>query len=741
MKRRLAKIALALALLAVAVEVAILCTPLPRSLTDGLPPSVEFLDRDGHPLRLLLADECRFSRQIATPDLAPAIIDATLSAEDKRFFSHHGIDPLATARAVWQRIRGASVASGASTITQQVIKLAVPGQRTIARKLREIWLALALEQTWSKERILTEYLNRLEYGNLCTGIAAASRFYFQKPPADLSPAEAAFLAGIPRAPSRLNPRTDPSAARARQQWVLARMAANRRIDAATFSRALDEPLHIAPSGRQFEAPHFVDLLLHRSGLTPAADGTVRTTLDLALTHFAEESIAKNVALLADKNAGSGAAVVIDNATGDVLALAGSGDYFQTGDGQIDGAWMVRSPGSAVKPFTYLLALEAGAEPATIVPDVPTEFATDTGIYRPNNYNHRFYGPVSLRFALGNSLNVGAIRALQIGGGTEALHRFLRKCGITTLGHPADYYGLGLTLGNGEVRLLELTNAVAALARLGTYRPYRLLARADIAPGTRISSRESAWQLADMLSDNAARLASFGSNSYLHFDFPVACKTGTSSDYRDNWTVAYTPEFSVGVWVGNPDNSKMRGTTGVSGAAPIMHEIMAHLHQRFGTSWFERPAVLGKYPIDPLTGHLVESTRPGALSEWFRTPPRADPSDYAASGKVRLSPAYREWITGPQNTLGALATIADTAPALRIIEPEPGSIYYIDSDLPAESQWIPLRAEGGGEIAWTADTASRLETARLYLGEGRHDLIASDSATGAKAQTWIEVRVW
>lgn len=303
-------------------------------------------------------------------------------------------------------------------------------------------------------------------------------------------------------------------------------------------------------------------------------GEIHTTLDLRLNRFVESCLAENLAKIADKNAGSAAAVVLDNATGDVMALAGSGSYFEAGAGQINGAWMIRSPGSAVKPFTYVLALERGAAPATVVPDVPTSFATPDGLYSPNNYNHRFYGPVSLRFALGNSLNVAAVRTLQLAGGPEALHAALRRAGITTLDHPPEYYGLGLTLGNGEVRLLELANAYATLARLGVYRPYRLLSREDGAadPGRRVFDADAAYLLADMLSDNAARAASFGLDSYLSFEFRVACKTGTSSDYRDNWAVGYTPEFTVAVWVGNPDGAPMRGITGVTGAAPALHEI-------------------------------------------------------------------------------------------------------------------------------------------------------------------------
>ena len=780
--RRLRRTAWAIVGGGAAIFLALRLTSLPASLESGTPVSAEFLDRTGQPLRLMLVDERRYSQRCTLAEMSPAVIAATLSAEDKRFREHGGVDVLATGRALRNAVLGKTPSSGASTISQQLIKIAAPAPRTVGRKVAEIWLALCLEQRWSKDRILTEYLNRLEYGNLQTGIAAASRHYFGKPPSDLSAAEAAFLAALPRAPGRLNPRADFAAARARQQWVLRRMAANGALDPAALARAEAEPLELRPAGRAFEAPHFVDLLLQRRGVIAPEGGEIRTTLDLNLNRFVEQCLAENLAKIADKNAGGGAAVVLDNATGDVLALAGAGDYFQAGAGQINGAWMVRSPGSAVKPFTYLLALERGAEPATIVPDVPTSFTTPDGLYRPNNYNHRFYGPVSLRAALGNSLNVAAIRTLELAGGPEELHRALRQCGITTLDHPAEYYGLGLTLGNGEVRLLELANAYATLARLGVFRPYRLLARgsrggeepqmtqisrmksaglkqwdgvSDLrnqrhprfqssavnAPdaGRRVFEARAAFLLADMLADNAARAASFGLQSHLAFDFPVACKTGTSSDYRDNWTVGYTPEFTVAVWVGNPDGKPMSGITGVTGAAPVMHEIFEHLHRTAGTTWFATPPDIRSYAVHPLTGHEVSPDRPGAVVEKFLRPPAPErPSDYDTAGAVRLPPEYFPWLASAQNSLGTLVTADPEPHAPRILQPPPGATYFLDPDLPLHSQWIPLRAASGSAVAWSSDSLL-IDGNRAQLRAGHHVITARASPQAEPLTTWIEVK--
>ncbi len=741
MRKKLTVLSAAAAALAAGAWVALHMVPLPPALRSPAPASTEFLDCRGEPLRVLLVDEQRYHRPVRLQDISPHLVAATLAAEDARFFRHPGFDPLAIARAAVNGWRGTSPLSGASTITQQLVK--EPGPRTIGRKLCEILLALRVECAWSKERILEEYLNRLDYGNLRTGIDAASRYYFAKPPSDLSAAESAFLAALPRAPGRLDPHRNWAGARKRQQWILRRMAQTGALSRTEYERAATEPLGLRPPRQDFAAPHFVDLLLQRRGILPAGGGAVKTTLDLGLTRRVEQVLAAQLARMQKHNASGAAAVVLHNPTGDVLALAGSGDYFAAGAGQVNGAWIARSPGSAVKPFTYLLALERGANPATVVADVPATFTTPTGIYRPNNYNHRFHGPVGLRHALGNSLNVAAVRALELAGGPDALHRLLRELGLSTLGHPSEYYGPGLTLGNGEVRLLELANAYSTLARGGLHRPFRLLA-AEPPPtpaGRRLFSEASAYLVSDMLADNRARASAFGLNSYLALPFPAACKTGTSSDYRDNWVVAYTPEFTVAVWVGNPDGSPMHGVSGVTGAAPAMHEILGHLHATRGTSWFARPQAVHEGYVHPLTGHAVASTHPAAVREIFVHPPAPEsPADYDGSGRVVLPGEYREWLESPQNGLGNLAVCASPREGLRILSPSPGTVYFLDPDLPAEAQRVPLLAEGADDIGWssaTLDCDTAGPRAGAVLREGRHTI--TGRAGDKTASTWIVVR--
>ncbi len=349
----------------------------------------------------------------------------------------------------------------------------------------------------------------------------------------------------------------------------------------------------------------------------------------------------------------------------------------------------------------------------------------------------------MRFALGNSLNVASIQALKLGGGPEALVHVMHELGFTTLDYGPAHYGLGITLGNAEVRLLELANAYATLARLGEYRPYRLLMDSE-SSGRQLFDPAHCYLIADMLADNTARASSFGLHSWLRLDFPVATKTGTSSDYRDNWAVGYTPEFTVAVWVGNMDGKPMREITGVTGAAPAMHEIIEHLHAQFGTTWFEKPAGITSEWIDPLTGHAVAPGHPRALSELTTRRIPAGDEFYDENGRVILPAVYADWAISRDNSLGDLIVVASSPEPLRVTQPRDKTVYFLDPDLPAESQQIGLRAEGAGEIHWDSPTlriADSKSGPTIQLVEGRHLLQATDLTTQEKASAWIEVHPW
>ena len=729
-----------LGVLLIAGHFALTLVPIPPALLRPPIQSIALLDRNGIPLRESRVAE-RFSHELALADVPPHVVAAVLAAEDKRFFSHHGIDWLATGRALVAGLTHGRIVSGASTITQQLVKISNRRPRSLRAKLIESLTALRLEQSWTKEQILTAYLNRLDFGNLNIGLAAAADYYFGKPVSDLSEAEAAFLAGLPRNPRKLNPHVAPDAARRRQVTVLERMRANRQLDSAHFDRAIAETLALRPPQRRFRAPHFVEMVLQQLPETPAAQ--VRTTLDFRLNERVEEIVRERLAQLREQNVRNAAAVVIDNATGDVIALVGSENYFSPGAGQVNGAWAQRSAGSALKPFTYLLALERGATPATIVADVRTSFPAAGGFYRPENYNRRCYGPVRYRTALASSLNIPAVKVLLAAGGPTALHERLRECGLTTLNRPPEVYGLGLTLGNCEARLLEMTNAYASLARLGEFRPWRVLPKSTIS-AHRYSRPELVWQIADILRDNSARTLAFGMNSALRFDYPVACKTGTSTDFRDNWTIAFTPEFSVGVWAGNFDGAPMREVSGVTGAGPILHAIFDYLHTNYGTSWYRTPDQIVERTVDPLTGKLLADGDGRGVREKFladQLPAPESLADYDAAGRVRLSAEFSEWFRSAENGLRDHAVLANDGEQLLIASPLAGSVYVVDPDIPS-SRRIPLIADGSAKVQWQSDSLVCRSDGTANFAEateGEHLLVAIDQASGRRAETRIRIR--
>jgi penicillin-binding protein 1C len=752
-RRRLLLVLAALPLLLLAGHIGLRFVPIPPALLHPPIQSVALLDRTGIPLREARVAE-RFSRELALEEIPRHVIESVLAAEDKRFYRHHGIDWLANVRAIVAGLSQGRIVSGASTITQQLVKISERRPRTFRAKLIESITAFRLEQIWSKDRILAAYLNRLDFGNLNIGIAAAADYYFDKPVSDLSDAEAAFLAGLPKNPRKLNPHVAAEAARRRKETVLRRMRDNGQLDLARYQRAVNEPLTIRAPQRRFRAPHFVEMVLQQLPETPAAE--LETTLDFRLNEQVEKIVRERLAQLREQNVRNAAAVVIDNATGDVVALVGSEDYFAPGAGQVNGAWAQRSAGSTLKPFAYLLALERGATPATMVADVRTSFPSADGFYRPENYNRRCYGPVRYRTALASSLNIPAVKVLLDAGGPAALQERLRECGLTTLHRPAEVYGLGLTLGNCEGRLLEITNAYASLARLGEFKPWRVLGTSPTS-SRRYSRPELVWQIADMLSDNSARTLAFGMNSALRFDYPVACKTGTSTDFRDNWTIGFTPEYSVGVWVGNFDGAPMREVSGVTGAGPILHAIFDHLHANYGTSWYGTPAGIVERTIHPLTGKLLadpkhDGLKPSCLAraevagvrEKFladRLPPAESPTDYDDAGNVLLGPEYTDWFRSAENSIRDRATLVAANDALQISSPLPGSVYLIDPDVPSTKK-IPLVAHGAGEVEWRSDSLAFLSEAGrdfALAADGEHRILVTDRASGRSAETWIRIR--
>ncbi|MEX2580165.1 MAG: penicillin-binding protein 1C [Verrucomicrobiales bacterium] len=748
-----------------------LFVPLPDALAQRAPAGLLFVDREGRPVRRMLdgdpnvAPPVRADAPAVFEDFPKALVEATVAAEDSRFFTHGGIDFLGILRAVRDAVVHREFVSGASTITQQTVKLySPPRKRTFRTKFIEAVVARKLEMRFDKTAILTAYLNKLPYGNQLTGSRAAARGYFGKPLSDLSVAEAALLAGLPNKPSRLNPRRNPNAARQRQLWVLGRMKKERFITESQFATALIEPVHLASGTAQtFRAPHFVELVAEQEAATVAAADSagepVRTTLDLDLQHFVESTVSAELVRLGHASGDSdelqAAVVVIETGTGDVLALTGSRSFFASASGQINGAWRPRSAGSALKPFTYLLALERGYTAATVLADTPIEYVTSTGVYQPVNFDRRFGGPVALRKALANSLNVPAVKTLDQLGGPKVLHElFTEGLGLTSLHPDAAEYGLGLTLGNAEVRLLELTNAYACLARLGEFKPYRLIHQGATGSST-LFDPDAAWLIADILSDSRARVEAFGLNSPLDLPFRAASKTGTSTDFRDGWTLGYTPDFTVGVWVGRFNNRPLNEVSGATGAAPIFRRVMIKLHENREPRWYDPPRGATELAIDPLNGKRVADSTDLPASrvrrEWFVNgvlPPEAMPSDYTAEGKTRLPVGYADWWRSQGNELGRVAALespaaTETRPDFRIVSPLEGTVAFLDPDLPGNGARFPLRIDGDGRenIEWISeslDVQNDGDRSWVVLRPGDHEIVARDRTSGRAARTRFRV---
>jgi penicillin-binding protein 1C len=730
------------------------CVSLPAALMDNPQASPVVTDRSGALVAHFALPNASRSAPVEFGQLPADLIACTIAAEDKRFYRHCGVDWLATTRAIRDFFIYRHVVSGASTVTQQLVKISSPpAHRTPLAKIHEMLVARRLEMQWSKSQILTAYLNRLDYGNLRIGAAEASRFYFQKPLADLSLAECALLAGVPQAPSRLNPARHPEAAIARRNVVLRRLAASGKVAASRFDAALSEPLSLRPLEESRPAPWLGPLVLQSAG-TPIGSGSViRTTLDLSLQRGIEAIVHEETSKLKDSNLRHAAVVVIHNPTGEILALVSSAAWSDSRGGQINGALVSRSPGSTLKPFTYLLAMERNDRtPASILADVPSPFRTPQGLDLPENFDRAYRGPVTLRSALACSLNVPAMRELNALGGPAPLYQLLGSLGLSTLGSDPVAAGLGLTIGNAPVRLLELTNAYATLARSGRHIPPLLFPNLASPPTeSRLPfAASSFFLLADILSDPAARAPSFPPGGALDLPFRCAVKTGTSSDFRDNWCLGFTPDFTVGVWAGNFENQPMKGISGVAGAAPVFHRSMLLLHRKHAPTWFTRPDGLVDIHVDSRIGKLVpvDPQNPHVradLAPVNQLPPIATVADFDSTGKALLGPVYAAWFASRHNhRMGEVAL--DSAPVLleplKIITPADGITLLLDPEMPSGSDKFRPVTNFPGAARWTSPTL-RIDGAVsepvIHLAPGTHTLTATDSRTGVSQVITVHVK--
>lgn len=642
--------------------------------------SVSVTDRNFLPLRNMLSGKDGVMLPVSLEDVSPWVVLSVLAAEDKRFFEHGGVDLKASARALWQNINAGRVVSGASTITQQLANAVNPKERTLGGKLKEAYAAASLERELSKEEILEAYFNMVNFGGNVYGVQAAALIYFDTDSSSLSLSQSAFLAGLIKSPTRYNPVKNLKAAVKRRDEVLKRMLENGYINEELYKLALEENIKISPQNKKFTAPHYG---LFAAAKAPAGAAVIQSTIDGKIQAHIEQILPGYVEALKKNNVTNAAAVVLDNDTGEVLALAGSADYFdERSSGQVNGALSLRQPGSALKPFVYGAAFEEGFLPSDKVEDEDKFFK---GSFRPKNYDEEYHGSPSMRQALACSYNIPAVQVAGELGAYKVLET-LKKAGFSSLEKSADFYGLGIALGNGEVTLLELANAYRALASGGIWRPmvYALnppLKQEGLA--RRVFSAETAFMITDILSDNNARAAAFGLNSPLNMPFDFASKTGTSKDYKDNWAVGYSRRFTVAVWVGNFDASPMRRISGITGAAPILRDIAMFLDANYppeqskADSSFIMPPSLSYADICPVSGKLSSKNCPGSVKEVF--PADKSPKEYC-------SLSHKEHQDGAVAALGS---------AEGIIFPAEGDVFVYSPSLAAEAQEIKFKASEDG----------------------------------------------
>lgn len=603
------------------------------------------------------------------------LVQATLATEDKNFYSHTGIDIKGIARAALLNIKEGEIVAGGSTITQQLVRnvIGTNKKRSLPQKIKESLLAFRVSKVFSKDEVLQMYFNKIYYGNLNYGAAAASKWYFGKDVSSLDLAESAFLAGLPQAPNRYDPFKNRDSALERKDYVLTLMCKEGFITEEELDEAKRERISFEQNLTTVRAPHFVNYVIEeledRFGEDFVETGLeVKTTLDYHMQKKILEIALQNLALLTGRNVTNASVVVLEPRTADILAMLGSVDYFDKSiQGEVNIATSSRQPGSAMKPITYAVAFEKGWTPKTVLRDFPVRFFTAEGLpYMPKNYDYEYHGDVTVREALANSYNIPAVLAINFASVEDVLKK-AREMGLETLDKSADHYGLALTLGDGEVRLIDLTSAYMVFANEGYKKTPRAILEIKDADGKtiyenensqtgeKVLSEEASLLITDILSDNKARVPEFGLNNILELSRPAAVKTGTTRNFRDNWTIGYTPDFTVGVWVGNSDNTAMHNISGVYGAGPIWHDVMEEIHRNIPIKQFQSPL-----------------------------------------------PTAQTQRNNATTTISQKAQSVDAIPKLRIKKPFDLDVFKWQPKIPAETQQIKLESEKDpsiGEVIW------------------------------------------
>ncbi|MHC5933926.1 penicillin-binding protein 1C [Nostoc sp.] len=648
--------------------------------------AMQFSDRNGLPLGTLLTRDQEHTSVVPLNQVSPQFTHAILAAEDGSFYHHGALDMKAVIRASKEAIHAKRFVSGASTITMQLARMLDPVPRNFSGKLSEIWLSWRLTAGMNKDEILAAYINRLPMGGNIYGVEAAAQTYFSIPASELNLAQASLLAAIPNNPTYFNPYEHWERLKKRQKYVLNRMVQESYISGAmaaptsSTNAARTHTEKVVFQSRQrgiIAAPHFLFWLANQFDKTQTAEisprlenSPIRTTINRPLQQFVEAQVQHVISSLAANNVHDAAALVIDNRTGEVLAYVGSPDYFnEVKLGRNDGVQALRQPGSTLKPFIYELALEKNLiRPNSILADIPAHYAIPGAkLYSPTDYTERFLGPVRVRIALANSLNVPAVRVLEKVGVETFLER-LHQLGFEHLNQTPEHYGLGLTLGSGEVSLWELAHAYLTIARQGDATPLvSTFSNSKIQnPKSKIQN-PTIWQLiTNILSDRHARATAFGVDSVLNLPFPSAVKTGTSSNFRDTWTVGFTTDYTVATWVGNFNGEPMRQVSGVTGAAPLWNRIMLHLHEHQEPADFPSPEGLVQLPVCAISGLRPTPDCTSVVQEYFYP---EDKNNYERENQFNLPAEYDEWLAKQQQSNLA-------ATNLRILSPHHGDLFLV-----------------------------------------------------------------
>ncbi|KHD05540.1 glycosyl transferase [Candidatus Thiomargarita nelsonii] len=581
-------------------------TPPPKTLTHSAVQKVQITDRHGTPLSITYQNDWNIHDYVPLHEIPENLQQIFILAEDKRFYEHNGTDWQARLHATWQNMKALRIVRGASTISEQTVRILHRRPRTFWSRWLENIEARQLEARFTKADILEFYLNQVPYASQRRGVVQAARYYFDRDLDTLNIKEMMALAILVRSPSRLDLRKNTTAIEAPIARFAKRLLASKLITQADYENILTNPLHLKDAHLSVQATHFVIYML-QNYQDLQSKGRLQTTLDATIQRTVQKILEQRVQTLRSKNVKNGAILVVDHQNQEILAWVSTGS-------QIDAILTPRQPGSTLKPFLYALALEKGWTAATLIHDTPLAEAVGTGMHSFRNYSHHYYGPLRLREALGNSLNIPAIRTIQFVGADTFLQR-LRQIGLSSLIAHSDYYGKGLALGNGGITLFELVQAYTSLANQGDFHPLKVLRNAPPTSKHQIFTPEITSIIADILSDQDARSKEFGRSTLLRFPIQTAVKTGTSTDYRDAWAVGFNHRYTVGVWLGNLDQQPMSNVSGASGPALVLRAVFAELNRYEETQPLYLSPQLHKVNICRGTGQRATEDCPSRV-EWF-----------------------------------------------------------------------------------------------------------------------------